>query len=65
MTDVSLPAAFRAGLLSSVSRSRPYLFGKIEKTVGVLLVATGIAFLTGGFGGETLGTTPAHSSRGI
>ncbi len=24
-------------------------FGKIEKTVGVLLVATGIAFLTGGF----------------
>ena len=24
-------------------------FGKIEKTVGVLLVATGVAFLTGGF----------------
>jgi len=24
-------------------------FGRIEKTVGVLLVATGVAFLTGGF----------------
>jgi cytochrome c-type biogenesis protein len=29
-------------------------FGKIEKTVGVLLVATGVAFLTGGFQSASL-----------
>ena len=31
------------------SRAIKKQFGAIEKTVGVLLVATGVAFLTGGF----------------
>ena len=29
-------------------------FGKIEKTVGVLLIASGVAFLTGGFQSASL-----------
>jgi len=40
--------------LSSVSNVVKKQFGKIEKTVGVLLVATGIAFLTGGFQSASL-----------
>jgi cytochrome c-type biogenesis protein len=38
----------------SASRFVKAQFGRIEKTVGVLLVATGLAFLTGGFQSASL-----------
>jgi len=40
--------------LERASRFVKAQFGRIEKTVGVLLVATGVAFLTGGFQSASL-----------
>ncbi len=37
------------GPFMRTSRFMKTQFARIEKTVGVLLVATGVAFLTGGF----------------
>jgi cytochrome c-type biogenesis protein len=42
-------AAAALGPFMSASRRLRSQFGRIEKAVGVLLVATGVAFLTGGF----------------
>src|SRR5271166_3848034 len=42
-------AAAAMGPFMRASRFVKAQFGRIEKTVGVLLVATGVAFLTGGF----------------
>ena len=44
-----IAAAAAIGPFMRASSAVKKQFGKIEKTVGVLLVATGIAFLTGGF----------------
>jgi len=42
-------AAAAIGPFMRASTAVKKQFGKIEKTVGVLLVATGVAILTGGF----------------
>ncbi len=44
-----IAAAAAIGPFMRASNAVKKQFGRIEKTVGVLLVATGIAFLTGGF----------------
>ena len=43
---------------------RQKTFGRIEKTVGVLLVATGVAFLTGGFQSASLWLIETFSQFG-
>jgi cytochrome c-type biogenesis protein len=47
-------AAAAMGPFMRASRFVKAQFGRIEKTVGVLLVATGVAFLTGGFQSASL-----------
>jgi cytochrome c-type biogenesis protein len=44
-----IAAAAAIGPFIRASRHLRAQFGRIEKAVGVLLVATGVAFLTGGF----------------
>ncbi len=50
--------------LSSVSNVVKKQFGRIEKTVGVLLIATGVAFLTGGFQSASLWLIETFSQFG-
>ena len=49
-----IAAAAAIGPFMRASNAVKKQFGKIEKTVGVLLVATGVAFLTGGFQSASL-----------
>ena len=49
-----IAAAAAIGPFMRASNAVKRQFGKIEKTVGVLLVATGVAFLTGGFQSASL-----------
>ena len=49
-----IAAAATIGPFMRASNAVKKQFGKIEKTVGVLLVATGVAFLTGGFQSASL-----------
>ena len=49
-----IAAAAAIGPFMRASNAVKKQFGRIEKTVGVLLVATGIAFLTGGFQSASL-----------
>jgi cytochrome c-type biogenesis protein len=49
---LGLPFILAAAAIGPFLRAAAHMrkqFGRIEKTVGVLLVATGVAFLTGGF----------------
>jgi cytochrome c-type biogenesis protein len=49
---LGLPFILAAAAIGPFMRASLHLrkqFGRIEKAVGVLLVATGVAFLTGGF----------------
>ena len=49
---LGLPFILAAAAIGPFLRAAAHVrkqFGRIEKTVGVLLVATGVAFLTGGF----------------
>ena len=49
---LGLPFILAAAAIGPFMRASQHLrkqFGRIEKAVGVLLVATGVAFLTGGF----------------
>jgi cytochrome c-type biogenesis protein len=49
-----IAAAAAMGPFMRASSTIKRQFGRIEKTVGVLLVATGVAFLTGGFQSASL-----------
>ena len=54
---LGLPFILAAAAIGPFMRASLHLrkqFGRIEKTVGVLLVATGVAFLTGGFQSASL-----------
>jgi cytochrome c-type biogenesis protein len=67
---LGLPFILAAAAIGPFIRASRHLraqFGRIEKTVGVLLVATGIAFLTGGFQNVSLWlieTFPQFSQMG-
>jgi cytochrome c-type biogenesis protein len=49
-----IAAAAAIGPFMRASSSVKKQFGKIEKTVGVLLIASGVAILTGGFQSASL-----------